>query len=193
MNRSFLILSLALSLVVGGCDGRADRPIKPTVEPVTNKAAREPVSVDPPLESITKVAQKGFVFSGLDGFEGPSEKGIFTNSKIRATIVPAFQPGVHFDDVVKEFTDENLRQSSMSARERVMKEIGGRKTYFVKGDRLSGKSPRMFTSVIYPTVSGCAQLTAIYPSDTSAQIQESIDSSLLNSKYFDKIDANQTR
>ena len=126
---------------------------------------------------------KGIVFRAPDGFEERPQNHMFYHAGLRASISPAYQPGAVFDKVTAEFTEKNLRNNGMALREKQMKDVKGRKTFLVKGDRIKSKYPQIFVTVVFPADGGCVQLTAIYPADLQPELQQKIDSAILNAHY----------
>jgi hypothetical protein len=126
---------------------------------------------------------KGLVFTAPDGFEERPQDHMYYHSGLRASISPAYEPGAVFDKVAAEFTKENLRTNGVSLKEMRTEHIKGRKTLFVKADRIKTKDPRISVTVLFPTSGGCAQLTAIYPADLPSEMQQRIESAILNARY----------
>lgn len=161
MGRSRIAVSACVIVIVTGCGART--PIPASAAPV-----QQP---------------KGLVFIAPTGFEEHPEKHLYYHPKFRASISPAYNGRAKFDEVAAEFTEEVMRAHGMALNEKTMKDVGGRKTLVLKGDRLNGKYPQVFTTVVFPTQHGVAQLTAIYPTDSPIEIQERIDSAILNARY----------
>jgi hypothetical protein len=186
MSRFYILTSLTLVLFFFGCTERGGRPGLPAGEPNSQQSEEVRNQNTSSHDGELKASAGGFEFTLFDGFDGPLEKGVFRHSKLRISINPAFKPGASFEETIKEFYDDTLlTQSKISPGERLDKEIAGRRTFLFKADRIGGKYPQAILTVVYPTKSGVAQITSIYPKDTPAEIQQQIESSLLMSKYTD--------
>ena len=162
--RHILCCSLWGLLVLGGCAARV-----------------EGVKAHAPTSEAN--GPKGLVFTAPDGFVERPQNHMYYHSRLRASISPAYQPGADFDKVAAEFTDENLRTGGVALKEMRTEDIKGRRTLLVKGNRIKSKYPQISVTVLFPTSGGCAQLTAIYPADLPSEMQQRIDSAMLNARY----------
>jgi hypothetical protein len=61
--------------------------------------------------------------------------------------------------------------------------IDGRDTLLVHARRLNAKYPQQSCTVAFGTGTGCAQITAIYPTDMDQSTKTAIESALLKSTY----------
>lgn len=123
------------------------------------------------------------VFVAPDGFEWNSEHRIWHNKKIRTSITVSHKPGAAFQAVVDDFAVDRMKAAKMELIRKDTREVEGRPTLLVHGNRLNAKYPQQFSTVAYGTSTGCAQLTAIYPTDTAQDLKTQIENALLNSRY----------
>jgi hypothetical protein len=126
---------------------------------------------------------KGLVFTAPPGFEEKPENHLYYHAGLRVSISPAYQPGADFDKVAAEFTEENLQANGAALKQKNSLSVNGRKTLVVKCERLKSKYPQTSTTVLFPTKNGCAQLTAIYPTDLALDMQQQIDNAVINARY----------
>jgi len=129
------------------------------------------------------VGTQGFVIKAPDGFEERTAEKMLYHPGYRASIRPAFEPGANFDQKAAEFTETNLTQQGMTLEEKRIDDINGRKTMYVKGRRTQAPFPQICVVTLFPAQNGCAQLIAIYPADTAAEIAKSIDSAVTQATY----------
>ncbi|QDU28930.1 hypothetical protein ETAA8_40360 [Anatilimnocola aggregata] len=124
-----------------------------------------------------------FVFVAPDGFEWNDKHGIWYNKRTRMSITVAHAPGESFQAVVDDFVADRMLATNMELLSKDTRDVDGRATLLVHGNRLNAKYPQQFSTVAYGTRTGCAQLTAIYPRDTAGHLKTQIEDSLLTSRY----------
>jgi hypothetical protein len=124
-----------------------------------------------------------FVFVAPDGFEWNNEHRIWHNKNLRTSITVAHAPGTSFQAVVDDFVAERMIAANMELLSKDIRDVDGRATLFIHGNRLNAKYPQQFSTVAYGTSTGCAQLTAIYPTDTAEELKTQIGDALLASRY----------
>ena len=95
----------------------------------------------------------------------------------------AHAPGKLLQSVVDEFVPDRMLESGMELTSKEKLDVDGRTILVVKGNRLNAKNPQQFCTVAFGTQAGCAQVTAIYPTDSPEQMKKHIEASLLESKY----------
>jgi hypothetical protein len=163
--RNLILASVILAL---GCsqDKGADQVLPHTV------VAGDPEPKEPRI-----------VFMAPDGFEWNIEHGIWHNKNLRTSITLAHEPGTSFQAVVDDFVPDRMKAANLELISKDIREVEGRATVLVLGNRLNAKYPQQFTTVAYGTSTGVAQLTAIYPADTAQELKTQIENSLLNSRY----------
>ncbi len=164
--RSFMLAALAV--IFFGCSERSasNRPIPQTVVGVA-RDSKEPQ----------------FVFVAPDGFEWNSEHRLWYNKNTRTSITLAHAPGKSFQMVVDDFVADRMLAANLDLLSKDVRDIDGRATLLVHGNRLNAKSPEQFCTVAFGTRTGVAQVTAIYPSDLTERMKASIEESLLTSRY----------
>jgi hypothetical protein len=84
---------------------------------------------------------------------------------------------------VDDFVADRMMAANMELTSKDIRDVDGRPTLLVHGNRLNAKYPQQFSTVAYGTNTGCAQLTAIYPTDTAADLKTRIENSLLTSRF----------
>ena len=124
-----------------------------------------------------------FVFVAPDGFEWNDEHGIWHNKSIRTSVTLAHAPGITFQSIVDDFVTDKMLASGMELTSKETRDVEGRPTLMVKGNRLNARYPQQFCTVAFETMAGCAQITAFYPADLAEHIKRQIETSLLESKY----------
>jgi hypothetical protein len=164
-----------------GCSSSVEEP--PTPRSQTVALAPSAKTTKSAAAEERKAVPSGLSFVVPDGFEERPEHKLFYHPKLHATISPAYAEGANFEQLASEFTADRLREIGMILKERAMKEVGGQQRLFVKCDRLDGKTPKISVTVAFRTPKGCAQLSAMYPKATSAEIQATIESAILNAQY----------
>lgn len=123
------------------------------------------------------------LFAAPDGFEWNDEHGIWHNKNLRTSITVAHEPGKSFQAVTDDFVAERMRAANLELVSKDTRDVEGRATLLVHGNRLNAKYPQQFSTVAYATTTGVAQLTAIYPADTSQDLKTQFENALLNSRY----------
>ncbi len=157
-----------LTLTMLGCDQRqASLEALPETVVGTNIGSREP----------------RFVFVAPDGFVWNDEHRIWHNKSTRTSVTLAHAPGTSFQSVVDDFVPDRMLASGMELANKETRDLDGRPTLLVKGNRLNAKYPQQFCTVAFGTTTGCAQITAIYPADAPDEMKRQIETSLLGSKY----------
>jgi hypothetical protein len=164
----FVILAAFVTLAVLGCSERN----------VSNPSIPKTI-----VGGAPESKEPRFVFVAPDGFEWNNEHRILRNSALRTSITFAHAPGVSFQAAVDDLVAERMRAANMELISKDIRDVEGRATLLVRGNRLNAKYPQQFSTVAYGTSWGCAQLTAIYPTDTSENLKAQIDHSLLTSRY----------
>jgi hypothetical protein len=130
-------------------------------------------------------AELRFVFTAPDGFrqEGMNWGGTTTDG----LIVHAHVPGAVFQTIADEF----IRAKSTISLRTMSQNVGNtgvRPTLLVHWDL--GQIPNQAKpqtsrgcTVVYGTSTGCAQITAVYPTDATEEMKRQIQTSMLNSWY----------
>lgn len=164
--RSFILAALAV--VLFGCSQRnaSDQPPRQIV-------------VGPASGSN----EPRFVFVELEGFEWNDEHRLFHNNRTKSSVTLAHEIGKSFQTVVDDFVADRMLAENMELLSKDIRDIDGRPTLLVHGQRLNAKSPEQFCTVAYGTKTGCAQITAIYPADMTEDLKTRIEKSLLTSRY----------
>ncbi len=124
-----------------------------------------------------------FIFVALDGFVWNKEHQIWHNKSTRTSVTFAHATGTSFQSVVDDFVPDRMLASGMELTDKETRDIDGRSTLLVKGNRLKARYPQQFCTVAFGTTTGCAQITAIYPADAPDPMKNQIETSLLESKY----------
>lgn len=159
---------IALVFLALGCSERETfmEPAPPTV-----------VGVD------AKSKEPRFVFVAPDGFEWNDDHRSWYSEATRTSITPAHAPGTSFQSVVDDFTADRMQSAGMELIKMETRDVDGRPTLVVHGNRINTSYPQQFCTVAYGTTTGCAQITAIYPADLAEEMKAQIETSLLQSKY----------
>ncbi|TWU09928.1 hypothetical protein [Allorhodopirellula heiligendammensis] len=124
-----------------------------------------------------------FVFVAPDGFDWNDEHRIWHNKTTRTSVTLAHAPGTTLQSVVDDFVADRMLPSGMELTEKVIRDVAGRPTLLVHGNRLNARYPQQFCTVAFGTTTGCAQITAIYPADGDEHAKQQIETSLLESRY----------
>jgi len=124
-----------------------------------------------------------FAFTAPAGFEWNEEHSIWYNKQVRTSISLAHAPGTSFQTVIDDFAADRMLSSDMELLDKGIRDIEGRPTLLVHAKRLKAKYPQTACTVAFGTESGCAQITAIYPTDLDEDEKSQIESALLNSRY----------
>ncbi|MEM6473543.1 MAG: hypothetical protein AAF802_28545 [Planctomycetota bacterium] len=95
----------------------------------------------------------------------------------------AHAPDTTFQTVVDDFVSDRMLGSGMELTNKETRDVGGRPTLLVKGNRVKARYPQQFCIVAFGTTIGCVQITAIYPANSPDQMKAQIEQSLLASKY----------
>lgn len=164
--RSFILAALAV--VLFGCSERS----APDQPPPENFVGLAPDSNEP-----------RFIFVAPDGFEWNNKHRLWHNKSTKASVTLAHGSGTSFQAVVDDFVADRMLAANMELLSKDIRDIGGRPTLLVHGSRLNTKYPEEFCTVAYGTKTGCAQITAIYPSDVTEDMKTEIEESLLASRY----------
>ena len=88
-----------------------------------------------------------------------------------------------FQAVVDDFVADRMLAANLELISKDIRDMNGRPTLLVHGNRMNSKKPEQFCTVAYGTKTGCAQITAIYPSDMTEDLKGAIEESLLTSQY----------
>jgi hypothetical protein len=64
-----------------------------------------------------------------------------------------------------------------------VRDVDGRATLLVHGNRLNAKYAQQFCTVAFAKATGCAQITAMYPTEITQDLKDRIEESLLTSRY----------
>lgn len=131
----------------------------------------------------TNSKEPRFVFVAPDGLEWNDEHRIWYSKMTRTSVTLAHAPGTSFQSVVDDFTADRMLSSGMELIKKGTRDVDGRPTLFVHGNRLNTGYPQQFFTVAYGTAIGWAQITAIYPADLPLDMKTQIETSLLQSKY----------
>jgi len=123
------------------------------------------------------------VFVAPDGFEWNDEHRVWYNEKIRTSITVAHATDTSFQTVVDDFTTDRMLAAKMELISKDIRDVDGRDTLLVHGNRLNARYPQQFSTVAFGTSTGCAQLTAIYPTATAEDVKTKIEHALLTSRY----------
>ena len=126
-----------------------------------------------------------FIFSAPDGFAWNSENKIWHNSQMRTSISLSHGAGAAFENVANDFDKDAMLADGVELLNKDFREIDGRQTIVVKARKRNAKGLKTSITVAYATKSGCAQLTAIYPSEMDERSVSTIESALLNSNYVE--------
>jgi hypothetical protein len=161
-------LLLLLTFAMIGC---AEHRVSPTLLP--EKVAGTEVNAHEPK----------FVFIAPDGFEWSDANRIWHNKSTNTSIALAHEPGRSFQSVVDDFVPERMLASGLELIDKETLYASGRATLLIKGNRLNVRVPQQFCTVAFGTDLGCAQITAIYPTDSSDRWKNKIEASLLESRY----------
>ncbi|MCO6046572.1 hypothetical protein NG895_21960 [Aeoliella sp. ICT_H6.2] len=124
-----------------------------------------------------------FTFIAPDGFVWDEQNKLFHNEQLRTSILMAHAPQQTLNFLINDFSADQMLSANMELVEKDVRQLDGRETLLVKGNRLNAPFPQQFCIVAYGTDEGCAQLTAIYPEDLSDEIKANLESALLNSTY----------
>ena len=124
-----------------------------------------------------------FVFSAPDGFEWNDEQQIWNNKVTRTSISLAHAQGTSFETIVDDFIADRMLAANMELISKDIRDVVGRPTLLVHGNRLNAKYPQQFCTVAFGTETGCAQLTAIYPKAADEEMKKQIETLLLSSRY----------
>jgi hypothetical protein len=164
--RSFIFAALAVFLF--GCSehNASHGPVPQTVGGIA------PTSKEP-----------RFVFVAPDGFEWNKEHRIWHNKDTRTSFTLAHGHGKAFQAVADDFVADRMLSAKLELVTKDIRDIDGRATLLVHGNLLNAKYPQQFCTVAYGTSTGCAQITAIYPTDTTDDLKTQIQESLLTSRY----------
>ena len=138
----------------------------------THALGGDPVSKEPRL-----------IFTGPDGFEWNDEHRIWHSKQTRASISPAHAVGTTFQTVVNDFVADRMLESSFELLTKEIRDIDGRPTLVVHANRLNARYPQETCTVAFGTVTGCAQITAVYPAAADEGIKRMIESALLSARY----------
>jgi hypothetical protein len=159
---------LTLLLAATGCgDQGANKPPLPKTIVGIDPSSKEP----------------RFEFTAPDGFEWNDQHRIFYNKQLRTSIQLAHGAETTFESVVDDFSAEKMRASNMELISKEVRQIDGRDTLLVHANRLNAKYPQQSCTVAYGTETGCAQITAIYPTEMAQSMKTAIESALLKSTY----------
>jgi hypothetical protein len=124
-----------------------------------------------------------FVFVAPDGFEWNREHRIWYNKNLRSSITLAHSPGTSFQTVVSDFVEDRMLAANMELLTKDVRDVDRRATLLVRGNRLNSKYSQQFCTVAFGTATGCAQITAIYPTEMREELKAEIEESLLTSRY----------
>ena len=124
-----------------------------------------------------------FTFVAPDGFIWNDEHKMFHNQATRTSVTLAHAPGTSFQTVVDDFVSDRMLSAGMELTTKETRDVGGRPTLLVKGNRVKARYPQQFCTVAFGTTTGCAQITAIYPADVPDLMKARIETSLLESTY----------
>ena len=163
----YLLLCTTVALSVG-CYDRG----KPITQLPQTVVGVNPGSTEPRL-----------AFVAPDGFEWNEQHRIWYNENLRASVTLAHAPGIEFQSVVDDFVADRMLASSMELLIKEVREIDGRPTLLIHANRLKGNYPQQACTVAYATDTGCAQLTAMYPTDMNPNIKTAMEQALLTSHY----------
>lgn len=138
-----------------------------------------------PTKTVGEISpqEPRFIFNGPDGFEWNAEHRIWHNETARTSVTLAHAVDTTFQSVVDDFTAENMLASGLQLNTKKMLDVDGRPTLLVIGDRLTAPYPQQFCTVAFGTEDGCAQITAIYPTNSSDQLKKQIETALVESRY----------
>ena len=76
-----------------------------------------------------------------------------------------------------------MLEAGMELLTKEIRDIGGRDTLLIHASRLKSDHPHYICTVVYATSKGCAQITALYPTDTKEELKTRIEQWLLTSRY----------
>lgn len=124
-----------------------------------------------------------FVFVALDGFEWNNEHRLWYNKSAKASVTLDHESRKSFQAVVDDFVADRMLAANLELISKDIRDMNGRPTLLVHGNRMNSKKPEQFCTVAYGTKTGCAQITAIYPSDMTEDLKGAIEESLLTSQY----------
>ena len=105
------------------------------------------------------------------------------NESSRTSITLAYAPGISFQTVSNDFVANRMLIASMELISKDFRNANGRPTLLVHGNRLRAPYAQQFCAVAFGTQSGCAPITASYPTDSPENIKSQLETSLLNSRY----------
>lgn len=145
------------------------------------RASNQPI---PKVAGVASdVTEPRFVFEAPDGFEWNDEHRLWHNKNNRTSITPAHSPGKSFQTIVDDFVADRMLAANLELVSKDVRDIDGRPTLLVYGNRLNAKSPQEFCVVAFGTRTGVAQATAIYPADLPEDQKTAIEDALLTSRY----------
>ena len=144
-------------------------------------------SVDALPESVVGIeaesSEPQFSLVVPEGFAWIEENRIWYNKNTRASVTIGHEQGKSLDAVDADFTVDRMQSHDMELTSKEIRDIEGRRTLLVKGNRLGSSYPQQFCVVAFETSVGCAQLNAIYPANSSQQMKMEMEEALLESKY----------
>jgi hypothetical protein len=164
--RLFILVSLVIFLL--GCSERITSD-QPTVTPVADVASD---SKEPHI-----------VFEAMEGFVWDKKSRRFHNERIRTQVLFSHSLGTSFQSLVDDFNSDHMLAAGMELLTKEIRDIGGRDTLLIHASRLKSDHPHYVCTVVYGTSKGCAQITALYPTDTKEEVQTRIERWLLTSRY----------
>ncbi len=179
-NRGRTCLGLLVALcLTGGCsDGNSEPKVDSTAQAVGT-------AEQPRLPTVTGVEpgskEPRFTLEMPDGFEWSSKHRLYHNNQLRTTIRPTHSVGVEIQTVVDDFAAADLKTFEVIDKEIV--NVDNRPTLLLHANRRDGKYPQQVCVVAYGTKTGCAQVTALYPTDAAESLKKTLEKSLLNSRY----------
>lgn len=127
--------------------------------------------------------QPQFLFSAPAGFEWHKEQRLWYHKELRTSISPAHGPGASFQSVVDDFQKEKMLTAGMQLLSKEVRDVEGRPTLILHANRLNGKFPQQVCTIAFGTSTGCAQITAIYPTALGAAKKSELQAALLTSRY----------
>lgn len=165
--RIFLLLAPCY-LVALGCLG------SPAADaPVPSSAADIDSDVEKPQ----------FVFSAPEGFKWNEDHQLWHNEVMRTSIRLAHDPSASFDNIVDDFESDRMLAANMELVSKDIRDVAGRPTMLVRGNRLNAKYPQQFCTVAFSTKVGCAQITAMYPKSMNEEMKQQIENALLAARH----------